>query len=288
VADLAKDTLPEPLGDSRYGVTLSNEWSFLRPSGGVLTTLALRAAALELGVPELRVRSATALFTTALEAGPAHCLVRVLRRGNAASQVHVTVSAGGTSEPGLDVVATFGRDLGSTYAFVDAAPPDVPAPDACPALDAPTPIGRRFVPPIFRNVETRLALGHRWWESEWEAGPARLARWMRYRTPQRLPRGGGVDPLCLPPLVDTMPPSAIQKLGAGFTPFVAPSLDLTVHFLAQPTSDWLLVDTHTRWVGEGYGSAHVHVWDEQRNLVGFATQMWMFRKVPPGTGAGLG
>jgi len=285
MADLATDTRPEPLGGGRYRLALSDEWSFRHPSGGVLTTVAPRAAALELGEPELRVRSATTLFTSVIEAGPVECAVRVLRRGNAAAQVHVNVSAGGASEPGVDVVATFGRDLGSTYSFTDVTPPFVAAPGECPPLDAPTPIGRRFLPPIFRNVETRLALGHLWWETGWEPGPARLARWMRYRTPQRL-ASGTLDPLCVPPLVDTMPPSAIQRLGPGFTPFVAPSLDLTVHFLTPPASDWLLVDTHTRWVGEGYGSADVHVWDESRMLVAFGTQMWLFRKVPPGVGLG--
>jgi hypothetical protein len=42
----------------------------------------------------------------------------------------------------------------------------------------------------------------------------------------------------------------------------------------------VLTDTHTRYADDGYGSADVHVWDEAGHLVAFATQMWIFRKVP--------
>jgi hypothetical protein len=63
--------------------------------------------------------------------------------------------------------------------------------------------------------------------SDWAPGPARIARWFRYRVPQ-LP-DGRFDPLAIPPIADTMPPALIQKL-AGAPALLAPSLDLTVHF----------------------------------------------------------
>jgi acyl-CoA thioesterase len=277
-ADLSADTAPRRVSPGLYRVTLGEPWSFRDPSGGVLMTTALRAAQVELGDPGLSVRSATTLFSSVVRAGELDVSVRVIRRGGATAQLQVNVRNTGSAEPGLDVVATFGRDRDSGPSFVDVERPAVPAPLECPVLHHPTPVARGFVPPIFHNLDVRLALGHPWWDGAWPAGRARLARWMRYLVPQRL-GSGTLDPLCLPPLVDTMPPSAIQKLGPGFTPFIAPSLDLTVHFFSPGESDWLLIDTHTRLAQAGYGSADVHVWDEDGTLVGFATQMWMFRKV---------
>ena len=36
-----------------------------------------------------------------------------------------------------------------------------------------------------RELECRIADGDRWWNQELAAGPARYARWLRYRVPQR-------------------------------------------------------------------------------------------------------
>lgn len=279
MANLLRDTEPTRIAQGRYRLDLSREWNFRDPSGGVLTTVALRAAQAELGDPELRARSATTLFSSAVHEGPLVMQVDVLRKGGAAAQVRVNVRNEGQDEPGLDLLATLGRDLASGPTFVDADPPNVPRPEDAPLLVGPTPVAERFLPRFFENLDVRLALGHFPWKNDWKPGRARICRWMRYREPQCDPRGL-MDPSCLPPVMDTMPPSAIQKLGPGFRPFIAPSLDLTVHFFEPPRSEWLLVDTQTLSAGAGYGSANVRVWDQRGRLAGYATQLWMFRKVP--------
>ena len=65
------------------------------------------------------------------------------------------------------------------------------------------------------------------WSADFEAGPARYARWFRYRVPQRDPEGR-FDRLALPPLIDTMPTALHRAIGPGPYRFYAPSLDLTV------------------------------------------------------------
>jgi acyl-CoA thioesterase len=279
-SDLAQDTTPRAIGASLYAVDLPPAWNFKDPSGGVLLTAVLRAAQVELAAPELRVRSATAVFASVIFAGPIHIEINVVRKGGAVAQVRGRLYNAGSAEPGMDVLAVFARDRNEGPEFVDATPPVVTRPLDCPLLVRPTPVRSEMSPPIFEQIEVRLAQGNAWWDRDFESGPAQVARWMRYGTPQRLANGQS-DPLCLPPMVDTMPPSAIQRLGGGFTPFLAPSLDLTVHFLAPTDTEWFLLDTHTRIAGGGYASADVHVWDERGTLVGFGTQMWMFRKVPP-------
>lgn len=277
-ADLSADTKPVPTGEGTYRVELPDSWNFRNPSGGALMTAALRAAQLELNQPELRLRSASTIFTSVIDPGSLDVSVRIIRKGGVAAQVHAALRNAGAKD-GLELFATFARARAEGPVFADVARPDVPPPHETAAIKSPTPVKKRWVPPIFRQMEARLADGYQWEGEAWSPRPARIVRWVRHRVPQRLP-DGTYDPLSLPPIMDAMPPSVIQKLGPGFTPFVAPSLDLTIHFLEPITSEWVLTDTHTRYAGDGYGSADCHVWDEAGHLVGYATQMWIFRKVP--------
>ena len=162
--------------------------------------------------------------------------------------------------------------------FLDATPPAVPSPQAAVSFDHTTPFGR-VRPPFFFNFDTRLALGQEWWQSDWQPGPARLARWFRYRVPQQR-EDGSFDPLAIPPIADTMPPALIQKLGPEHEPFFAPSLDLTVHFLEDTSSEWLLTNVYARRARAGYATAEVEIWDDEGRLVSMATQMMMLRRSP--------
>jgi acyl-CoA thioesterase len=134
--------------------------------------------------------------------------------------------------------------------------------------------------PFLSNFESRLALGRPWWERDWPPGPARIARWMRYLTPQALP-DGTLDPLALPPVADTMPPAIHQGLGANGPRFHAPSLDLTVHFVDPTASAWLLVNAYARRARAGYATAEAEIWGEDGRLAAYATQTMMLRKRPP-------
>lgn len=275
---LTRDTTPVRVGPGRYGLEISDAWSFRDPSGGVLMTVALRAAAIELGDARLRIRSATTLFSSSITSGALVIEVTVLRRGGTAAQLRVNIRNAGSDGPGMDVLATFARSRNEGPSFVQSQAPAVPPPSECELLETDKPFHGQFVPPIFSRWETRLAYGSNWWRSDWEPGPARVGRWMRYREPVVL-EGGALDPLALPPVIDWMPPSMIQRLGPNFEPFFAPSLDLTVHFLADTTSEWLLLDAETRFAGDGYASASVHVFEPAGTLVGYGTQMWIHRRL---------
>jgi len=279
--DLAKDSAVTRLqvAPGWYTAELPDSWNFRTPSGGVLMTVAMRAMAEELANPEMRVISANTHFCSPVPHGPLEIRVEVLRHGAAAAQLRAQLSSTTMPGPGLEVSATFGRDR-EGFDLLDASPPVVPPPEQALAIDfrGTTP---SFVPPFFNNLETRLALGHAWWEKDWPAGSARMARWYRYRVPQRL-ADGRLDPLAIPPIADTMPPALIQKLGPNHKPFHAPSLDLTVHFLEDTNSEWLLTNVYARRARAGYATAECEIWDDQGRLVAMATQMMMIRRVPEG------
>ncbi|MFN8643356.1 MAG: thioesterase family protein [Candidatus Binatia bacterium] len=275
--DLARDTAVTKLAVAPgwYTAELSNAWDFRTPSGGALMTVAMRAMQQELADPALRPLSANTHFCSPVPAGPLEIRVEVLRHGGAAAQVRAQLSSTTVPGPGLEVSATFARDRAGVD-LVDTAPPAVPPPTECPSFDEAPIMAGRERPRFFGNLESRLAQGHMV-GSDWLAGPARIARWFRYRAPQRL-ADGRFDPLALL-LADTMPPALIQKIGPGHEPFFAPSLDLTVHFLEDTSAEWILIAVHVPRARAGYATADAQIWDDRGRLIATATQMMLLRRI---------
>ena len=278
--DLARDTAVTKLSVAPgwYTAELSPAWDFRTPSGGALMTVAMRAMQQELGDPGLRPLSANTHFCSPVPAGPLEVRVEVLRHGGAAAQVRAQLSSTTVPGPGLEVSATFARDR-TGVDLIDTTPPAVPPPGECPSFDEAPIMAGRERPRFFANLESRLAQGHMWWGKDWPAGPARIARWFRYLVPQRL-ADGRFDPLAIPPIADTMPPALIQKLGPDHEPFFAPSLDLTVHFLEDTTSEWFLIAVHVPRARAGYATADAEIWDDGGRLIATATQMMLLRRLP--------
>lgn len=277
-ADLARDTAVTREAPGRYALELPPHWDYFMPSGGVVMTAALRAIAAEIGDPEYRPLSATAIFCAPVPAGPLVIEVVVLRRGQVATQVRAALSAAGGPAPGLEVVATFGRERpGPELGLVRA--PALPGPGELAAFDPHD--ERTFVPAFLRNYACLRALGQPWWiEERWTPGLDRSAYWYRYLVPQTLP-DGQLDPFALPPLVDTMPPAMFQIAGPSAAHYLAPSLDLTVHWLEDTSRQWLLTHAHCRRARAGYATGEIEIWDDQGRLVAYGAQRMILRKRPP-------
>jgi acyl-CoA thioesterase len=273
-ADLAADTAvrADPDVAGRYHVALPDHWDYLLPSGGAVMTCALRAAEAHLGDPTLRLVSATTIFATPIHPGPLVIDVHVIRRGGSASQVRAMLrhAQEKSGEQGLELVATFCRDRKGPD-VVGVAFPDVRAvADALPAEDgAANNPHQRFR--IYHQIETRLADGEPFWTQTFEAGPARYARWFRYKVPQR-DAEGRFDRLALPPIVDTMPTALHRAIGPGAYRFYAPSLDLTIYPVDDTTREWLLVSVTLRRARAGYAVADAEVWDDSGKLVAYGAQ----------------
>jgi acyl-CoA thioesterase len=278
-ADLAQDTAvrPDPETPGRYHLTLPDHWDYLLPSGGAVMTCALRAAEAAVGAPLLRLASTTAVFCTPIHPGPLVADVTVLRRGGSTAQLRVWLrhaapppAAPEDENIGLELTATFCRDRRgpdvSTATF-----PDVRAlADALPAIDdAPNNPHTRFR--MFQQLECRIADGERFWTQEFSAGPARFARWFRYRVPQR-DAYGRLDRLAILPLIDTMPSALHRTIGPGSYRFYAPSLDLTTYFVDDTTREWLLVAATLRRARAGWAVADADVWDDEGRLVAHGAQ----------------
>jgi acyl-CoA thioesterase len=276
-ADLLADTKLErvvsPDGAVAYHADLPSEWSYVLPSGGVLLSVALRAMRQHLDAPELELASASALFCDPVPAGPLRVVVTVLRRGGAAAQLRAHLKADAEGAPhGLEVTATFVRAR-SGPEVQPAKMPDVPVPSAH------RPEGAKSRWAFVDNFQIEHALGEASWLPGFKAGDAHQAFWYRYRVPV-VGDGGFVDPIAIPPIADTMPGALAAHLGPGKTRFFAPSLDLTVYFLAPTRSEWLLVETRVPRATNGWAVGQAWIWDAEGTLVAQANQAMFLRPMP--------
>src|SRR5262249_6315119 len=158
----------------------------------------------------------------------------------------------------------------------DATPPAVPPPDACRSFRDPPPPGfeRRVRFPYWDRVEGRTALGHAPWE-EWTPTTSDRAYWYRFDDPPVV-AGGGLDPVAVVSLCDTMPGAVAERIGPGMPFWFPPSADLTVHLVGDAHPGWLLAYNRARWAGDGYASVEISLWDPGRGLVAYGTQMMVF------------
>lgn len=274
-ADLAADTrvTADPDVTGRYHLALPGHWDYLLPSGGVVMTCALRAAEAHLGDPTLRLASATTIFASPIHPGKLLADVHVIRRGGSTAQVRVIVrhTQEKSGEPGLELVTTFARDRKGPDVLGVAFPSTVTALVDAPSVEdgaANNPHTRfRF----YHQLECRLGEGEPFWQPSFAAGPARYARWFRYKVPQH-DAEGRFDRLALPPLIDTMPTALHRAIGPGAYRFYAPSLDLTVYPIDDTTREWVLVSVTVRRAKGGYAIGDCEVWDDEGRFIAYGAQ----------------
>ena len=273
-ADLAADTIvrADPDVAGRYHLTLPDHWDYLLPSGGVVMTCALRAAEAHLAEPLLRLASATTIFASPINAGPLIADVHVIRRGKSTAQVRVALNhvQAQPDEAGVELVATFCRDRKGPDVVGVAFPTVASLADATSIDDgAPSNPHARFR--FYHQLDCKLADGEPFWVPGFAAGPARYARWLRYKVPQR-DAAGRLDRLAVPPLVDTMPIALHRAIGPGAYRFYAPSLDLTVYTVDDTTREWLLVAVTMRRARGGWAIADAEVWDDEGRFLAHGAQ----------------
>lgn len=269
------DVVVRRIGPGLYEGEIDDGWNVVRfPQGGIVAALGLRAAAAEIDDSGQRLRSCSTVFAAPVPAGPLRVAVHVLRRGRSATQVAVDVR-GLDADGGATTIAVFGSSRRGP-SFVDVRPPDVPEPSECVAYRDPPPEGVEAFDygPFWGRVEGRSALGHSPWD-RFEPARSDVATWLRFDDPPRT-SDGGLDPLGLVTLADRMPTAVAERTGFAGPHWFAPSADLTVHILGPVHSDWVLAHDRARWADDGWASLESTLWDEQRRLVAYATQMVFF------------
>jgi acyl-CoA thioesterase len=264
----------DPAVPGRYRADFSDEWCAPEvPQGGVATAVMLRAMEAELDRPDQSLRTVTNVFAAPVRSGPAEVDVTMLRRGRSMSQMTATMRTVGESV-GHTAVAVFGGPRPG-FEFTDRVLPDVPPPEECPSFRDPLPDGvqsRNFR--YWEHVEGRPALGHAPWD-DYEPTTSQRASWMRFDDPPVL-EDGTMDPFALVTLCDTQPGAVGERMGQNVPFWLPPSVDLTVHVVGVPRSEWLLSNGRAHYAGDGYASTEMELWDPEAGLIAYATQLMFF------------
>ena len=263
--------------EGRYTGSISGDWNVpIFPSGGVTSAVALRAMERAIDRPHQSLRAFSATFVSTVQQGDVVVDVDVLRHGNRMSHAHANLrSADRAALHGHVVSAAFG-EAREGFEFTYSEPPDVGSPQSYGPRPAAPPGVSDFRAPLFEQLDVRRVRMHMAFEDDWEGGSAEAIRWMRYRhCPRRA--DGSIDPLSLVALADTMPPAVAQHRGPGHEFFQAPSVDLSMRFFRDTKSEWFLTHAVCHAAGDGYASAEIWLWDEDRCLVAHANQLMLIR-----------
>lgn len=250
--------------------------------GGMLTAALLRAVRADLDDDGLWLRTAHVSFRERPEGHDLVVDVDQVRRGGITAHLEATVRGADQAAPAATVTTLFTRRRAGTAAYLDAAPPEVPAPEGC---EAPPEAATRAAsplpwPPFFDHIELRPAFGRFGWEEGWTPeGGAHYARWNRYRVPVA-DVSGAVDPLAVLPFADLPGAAVWARFGPGDPTHGVTSLEMTTHFLEAPADEWMLTDIRARWMGDGYVHTETDVWCAGR-LVAVSSQLMLVRVFPP-------
>jgi acyl-CoA thioesterase len=270
MANLEEQTAVERVGDGKYRANVSTDWKMWVPVGGYLAAIALRAAQAESSMA--RPASLTCHYLGEAEFGPAELEVTKLRSTEQAESFRVRMTQGETVVLETLIWATQSGGYGPKVDWL--APPECPPPTdlADIVLDEDV-IEMMGDEPMWKNFEIRpIRLGHvvpvnaeGLTEEQLKLVPKRHARiraWDRFMGGQ-VSKDLWVDACRYLILTDV---SVFPTVATPFTPplpFVAPTLDLTVHFHNYaPEEEWILIEGHGSAASEGLIAAETRLWTQ--------------------------
>ena len=265
-ADFRADSAVEAAGAGRYLAAVSPSWSGPPgPNGGYIAALLLRAIRAEIADASRPPRSLTVHYLRPPASGPVQIEVTVERSGRTASTCTARMLQGGRITC-LALCVLSGR-FESAADWQDP-PPDVPPPGEVEPLD-----GRRLAPEIFHQHEFRMVFGDPPFTG---SGSSEVGGWIRTRTPAPL------EPELLAVYSDVWWPAPFPRLTG---PCLAPTLDLTIHFRAEPPPGdraHVLGRFRCTTSAEGFFEEDGELWSEDGTLLVQSRQLALIRPLPDG------
>jgi Acyl-CoA thioesterase C-terminal domain/Acyl-CoA thioesterase N-terminal domain len=258
VVGFASDTAVRADDDGRYATEIRPGWDVAgHANGGYLLSVVVRAMREATGRPDPVTVTGHYLYPG--RPGAASITTEVVKRGRTFTTATGALDA--SARRLLQVLGTFG-DVSTPMGpeRVDAAPPDLPPPDAC----VPVKPGETFPPPFMGRVDLRLHPDDAGFAHGAPSGEPRVRGWFR------LPDGEPIDTVALVLAVDAFPPTAFNaRLPVAWTPTV----ELTAHVRARPTPGWLRCAFTTRFVTGGFLEEDGELWDDTGHLVAQSRQL---------------
>jgi acyl-CoA thioesterase len=254
---------------------LNADWSTFGPCGGYLAAIALHAAGR--GTGRARPASISCTFLRMGGPGPVGVVSRTLSDSRRASSVGVSLMQDGKT---LMEAFVWTIDDGLPGPGHDAVPmPDVARPESLREVDELIPAERaRPFASWRKGVEERtLSYDFDNWRRPY--GEPRILSWFRFR-PKASFRDPFVDAARALLLIDTMQFPAAGGAYEELPPYVAQSLDLSVHFhRTAPDQEWLLCDATAPIAGDGLLNGRTRIWGADGALFASGGQQMLCRRI---------
>jgi len=267
----------EPLGESsesgqRFTVTMTDDWQQGRVAfGGIqgaIGTLAMREVVGDAGV----LRALQMTFVGPIVSGPVQADATIVRRGRNITHAQCVLTSAGVVA-GI-IVGVYGAARESKAVLPMLMPDDIRPVDTL--QDAPFMQG--LMPQFLRHYMQRWAGGTRMYTS---APPKPARMWARLREAVADESGSVHQSLGTPRMREAslvaladLPPSPV--LSMLDRPAPGASLTWLLEFALDPRefdpSQWVLLQTESRFAADGYNSQTARMWDRQGRAVGVSHQ----------------
>ncbi len=264
-ADFRSDTAVEALGKGRFGAAIRDAWSGPPgPNGGYVAALLLRAIRAAVDDTAREPRSLTVHYLRPPRTGEVEIVVTVERSGRSASTCTARMLQAGREA--CIAIAVLAPDFEPAASFA-TPPPEAPPPEALDPLDT------SFLPPrIFEQLEMRMVFGD---PPFTESEAAESGGWIRTRVPAPL------EPELIAMYTDCWWPAPFARSPA---PFLAPTLDLTIHFRGRPPAgehEHVLGRFLTSTADRGYFEEDGWLWAADGTLLAQSRQLALSRPWTP-------
>jgi acyl-CoA thioesterase len=261
-----EDTRVERVGPGAYAGRMTDRWGIgTVPNGGYVLAVALSALGDALDAPD--PLTVTAHYLRPGRVAPVRVEVETIKVGRSFTTAGARLVQG--DDEIVRVLSTWG-ELGDhpEKIHVGALPPALPPRDAAE---------RRTAPPgssIVDRVDLRLDPATAGFQRGERAELAEIRGWIRFAD------GRPPDVHSLGLFADAFPPSVFSLIAPGWVP----TIELTVHFRARPTTPWLQCVFRTRFVQGDLLEEDGELWDESGTLVALSRQLAAMPRPRPTTG----
>ncbi len=258
--------------DTTLSGSFNEGWDILgNINGGYSMGLMARAAQVASDRPD--IVSVSASFLAPGRPGPARIECHTHKSGKrfatmATDLFHEDPETGADRHILSGTVVTGDLTRGDGLDFALASPPDMPSPDEC-IRSVPGSMNDFFPPPFSGKIDMRLHPE----DGDLASGSndsGRMRVWFR------LLDGEPMDSAACVLACDSMPPTAFNTpAGMGWTPTV----QMTTHVRARPTSEWLMIDSRTRVIQDGMLEVDAEAWQPDGTLVAQSRQLALVAKL---------
>lgn len=254
--NLAIDTLPEQITDTEFCAVISSRWEIWGPNGGYLAAIALRAAG---GVADgFQPVSFSCQYLNVAQFEEVQLQVHCLRAGKNSQALQVTMSQNGLIILQAQVWVALASE-GLIHDFL-------PVPTTWRPLSSLPDVQPQWHYKFWDNFLIRSLQPE--FNDTRKANGGIAANWFRY-TPDIALTDPFLNAARSLILIDTLQwPAAVMAHDAGNVPFVAPSLNLNVHFHDSASqSPWLFCEARSNYAGQGLIDGSAKVWDSNGRIL---------------------